>query len=370
MKWLLSMSSGRQIERQYMMEEILEQPVFIHRALSQDKEEVTQTAKTIIKAKKVILTGCGTSYHAALIGRHIFSKTAGILCEVVVASELQYFEGSIGKGTVIIAISQCGETDDVIRGIQEAKQSGAYIIALVNKPGSTLARISDKTIDLNCGLEIALVATKSLIAQLTVLYMLAFATVGKLEMGIRYLQSVSQVMKLYLTENRIVVATLANIIKNKRHCYIIARGVNSAVASEGAIKLKEVSRIHAEGMPGGELKHGTLALIEEGTPVVVICPVDYTYNHIINAAIETAARGATIIGISDKPNPVFDTWIKIPPVEEIFYPMVSIVPVQLLAYELAVAKGLDTDMPENILDFVRFDKSNHKTGRVSHLSPR
>ena len=361
------MSIIQQKEKQYMLEEILEQPASIIHALSQDSDDILSISKSIMKTKNIILTACGTSHHAALIGRHLFSKISGKLSEVIISSELEYFDYSIDSDTLIIALSQSGETDDVLQGIKHAKKDGANIIAIVNKPGSTLEQISDKTIHLNCGPEMALTATKSFMAQLTILYLLAFAAAGKLEIGIKDLKSVSRAMKLYLNKNRITVAKLTDMINNKRRCYFIARGVNSAIASEGALKLKEVSGIHAEGMPAGELKHGTLALIEEGTPVVVICPADYTYDHTMNSTIETAARGAMIIGVSDKKNPVFDTWIKIPPVKEIFYPMVSVIPIQLLAYELAVHKGLDADRPKNLVDFVRFDANNNKAGRVSNL---
>jgi glucosamine--fructose-6-phosphate aminotransferase (isomerizing) len=307
-----------------------------------------QAGKAILDAKQVVLTACGTSRYAALIGRYIFSRLAGKLSDVVMASEFGYFIDSIDEDTLIIAISQSGETADVIQGVRKAKENGAKIISLINVVGSTLARMSDEVIYLNCGPEVAVAATKSFINQLAIFYILAFAATSRIEEGIKNLKEISYFMSKVLDENNHKLSRLVRSIRGKVDFYYIARGINYAIAGEGALKLKEISYIHAEGLPAGELKHGTLALIEEGTPVVVICPNDYTYNATITNATETKARGAFIIGVSDKPAKVFNHWIKIPTVEEVFYPLVAILPLQLLAYHLAVTKGLDPDKPRNL----------------------
>ena len=148
--------------------------------------------------------------------------------------------------------------------------------------------------------------------------------------------------------NRSELVTLSQKLKDKTDFYYIARGINFAIASEGALKLKEISYIHAEGMPAGELKHGTLALIESGTPVVVICPADYTFAETLSNAIEAKSRGAYIIGVSDKESDIYDCWIRLPEVDELLYPMVAVVPLQLLAYHLAVNRGCDPDKPRNL----------------------
>jgi len=208
--------------------------------------------------------------------------------------------------------------------------------------------MSDKVLYLNCGPEIAVAATKSFTSQLTLFYMLSFAMVNLLDEVIKTLESISTRIEGILKFNGKELPKLADQTKNCRDFYFIARGINYAIATEGALKLKEVSYIHAEGMPAGELKHGTLSLIEENTPVVVICPHDYTFTETLSNIYEAKARGALIIGVSDSPNLLFDFWVGIIKVDEIFYPLVAVVPLQLLAYHLAIARGLDPDKPRNL----------------------
>ena len=332
----------------YMIKEIYEGPQSIRQALVQDKDQIRSIAMDILRANKVVLTACGSSRYAALVGRYLFSKMAGKLCEVIMGSEFGYFSESMDKNTLVIAISQSGETADIIQGVQEAKKRGATILSLVNTKGSSLARISDKVLYLNCGPEIAVAATKSFISQLTLFYMLSFAMVNLLDEVIKTLELVSIRIDEILKYNGKELPKLAQQTKNCRDFYFISRGINFAIANEGALKLKEVSYIHAEGMPAGELKHGTLSLIEENTPVVVICPHDYTFTETLSNVYEAKARGAFIIGVSESPNLLFDFWVGIIKVDEIFYPLVAIVPLQLLAYHLAIARGLDPDKPRNL----------------------
>lgn len=332
----------------FMLKEIMEGPEAIRKALRQDKKYIIDIAMTILRAKQVVITACGTSRYAALIGRYLFSQLVGKFCDVIMASEFHYFSGSIDKNTVVIAVSQSGETADVMEGVKRARAKGAKIISIVNVPGSSLARISHKVIYLNCGPEICVAATKSFIAQLVVFYMLAFAMMNKLDQGVKKLQAISEEVSGNFHENGQKLMLLAEKTKDQNNFYYIARGINFAIAAEGALKLKELSYIHAEGMPAGELKHGTLALIEEGTPVVAICPQDYTYHETLANAMETRARGAFVIGVSDQENEIYHEWIKIPKVEDIFYPLVVIVPLQLLAYYLATSRGKDPDKPRNL----------------------
>lgn len=332
----------------YMLKEIIEGPDAIQRAALQDPKYIMDVAMSILRAKQVVITACGSSRYAALIGRYLFSELAGKFCDVVMASEFHYFAPSIDKNTVVIAVSQSGETADVMEGVRKAKAKGAKIISIVNVPGSSLTRVSDKVLFLNCGPEICVAATKSFIAQLVIFYLLAFAMMNDLEQGMKKLRSLSVGVNGSFHENSDKLKRLAELMKDRNDFYYIARGMNFAMASEGALKLKELSYIHAEGMPAGELKHGTIALIEDGTPVVAICPHDSTFNETISNAIETKTRGAFIIGISDEENEIYNEWIKIPKVESMFYPLAVVIPLQLLAYYLAISRGKDPDRPRNL----------------------
>jgi len=332
----------------FMLKEIHEQPAAIRRALSQDREEVIKIADEIRRAKHVVFTACGTSRHAALIGRYAFSKIAGVFGDVVMASEFEYFIDSVSPETLVLAISQSGETADVLSGVRLARGRGARIISLVNSNNSSLARVSDRVLYMKSGPEIGVAATKTFMGQLTLLYLLAFAMANKYDEGIMQLHRVGDQIEATLDEDNDETTGMALKLKNQRDFYFIARGINFAVAAEGALKLKEVAYVHAEGMPAGELKHGTLALIDRGTPVVAICPHDYTFNEIMPNIAETASRGAYVIGISDKVESLFNEWIKIPSVPELFYPMVTIIPLQLLAYHSAVFRALDPDKPRNL----------------------
>ena len=332
----------------FMLKEIAEQPQAIRCALMQDKNLILEMAMDILRARQLVLTACGTSRYAALIGRYVFSKLAGKFGDVVMASEFQYFSDSVDKNTLVIAVSQSGETADVIQGVKKAKENGATVFSLVNVVGSTLARMSDKVVYLNCGPEIGVAATKSFTGQLAVLYLLGFAMVNRFDEGVNKIRAIARLMEDNLQHNGKKVIALAQELKAKNDFYYIARGINFAIAGEGALKLKEIAYVHAEGMPAGELKHGTLALIERGTPVVAVCPSDYTFHETLSNVAETKARGAFAIGVCDRQEPIFDEWIKIPQVEEIFYPLVSILPLQLLAYHIATARGLDPDKPRNL----------------------
>ena len=233
----------------FMLKEILEQPQAIRCALLQDTNLIMATAMDILRARQVVFTACGTSRYAALIGRYVFSKIAGKFSDVVMASEFEYFSDSIDKNTMVIAVSQSGETADVIQGVKRAKEAGATVFSLVNTVGSSLTRISDRVVYLNCGLEISVAATKSFLSQLVVLYLLAFAMVNRLDEGIEKIKAVCPLIEKNLHDNGNRLTELAQKLKNRNDFYYIARGINFAMAGEGALKLKEIAYIHAEGMP-------------------------------------------------------------------------------------------------------------------------
>jgi glucosamine--fructose-6-phosphate aminotransferase (isomerizing) len=201
---------------------------------------------------------------------------------------------------------------------------------------------------MNCGPEIGVAATKSFTAQLCLLYQLAYAMVDRLHEGQEKLRIISQEVENDLDYYTMSIPELARKMSNKKDFYFIARGINFAIASEGALKLKEIAYVHAEGMSSGELKHGTLALIEEDTPVIAICPTDYTYEDSLANIMEVKARGAYVVGVSDAQSKIFDYCIRVPKTEEILYPLVITIPLQILAYYSALVRGLDPDKPRNL----------------------
>jgi glucosamine--fructose-6-phosphate aminotransferase (isomerizing) len=233
-------------------------------------------------------------------------------------------------------------------GVRQAKANGAKIFSSVNVVSSSLARASDKVLYMNCGPEIGVAATKSFTAQLCLLYQLAFALADRLQEVQEKLRKISIEIKSEIAYYSTFMPELANKLSNKKDFYYIARGVNFAVASEGALKLKEIAYVHAEGMSAGELKHGTLALIDTGTPVIAICPTDYTFEDSMSNIMEAKSRGAYVIGLSDSRSMIFDNHIKIVKTDEIMYPLVTTIPLQILAYYSALARGLDPDKPRNL----------------------
>jgi len=332
----------------FMLKEIMQQPDTLLSATQQDKDIFTAVALDVLRADQIIVTACGSSRYAALVGRYLFSSVGKKFCEVVMASEFQYFAESVSRNTLVLAISQSGETLDVIDGVELARKAGARIVSIINRPQSLLGELSHNVLYLNCGPEIGVAATKSFLNQLAVFYLLAFSMVHSFDMAVDNIRKVSRQVARAIDWNNDVIAEITQKYHTKSDFYYIARGINFAIASEGALKLKEISYIHAEGMPAGELKHGTLSLIEEGTPVLVICPGDFTYKETLGNAIEAKARGAKIIAVSDVNNEVYDHWIKIPKVHDLLYPMVSVVPLQLLAYHMATSRGHNPDMPRNL----------------------
>ena len=332
----------------YMQKEIMEQPLRMRDAL--DQQTATKFAE-IMKNKKVIAIACGTARHAAVIGKHLLHKIAHFSMEVMMAHEFTYFTDDLDKNTVLLAVSQSGETADVMDCVRKAKQKGVTIISIVNVPSSTLARESDFVFYINCGPEIAVASTKAFTNQVIAFYLISFALAGTLETEIPRLRSIILDVEKTLIYFDIKSREVAQYLASKEHAYMLGKGIHFPIALEGALKLKEVSYIHAEGMPSGELKHGTLALIEPGTPVILLCPRDYTYHDTISNGLETKARGAYVIGISDMTHPSFNSWIQLPSLEKenhMFYPLFEIMPLQLIAYYTAVLLKRDVDKPRNL----------------------
>ncbi len=329
----------------YTLKEINEQPQTVISASVQEPARVEEFARAIRKAKSLYITASGTSYHAGLLMKFRLNKEARIRVDTVVAGELKEHTGFMGKGSAVVAFSQSGETADVLEAVKEAKKHGAKVYSVVNAAGSTLARESDGVLLLNCGPEVGVAATKSFTAQLVVANLVVDAVLGKRKSnGFKELSAaVTEALK---SDEQI--RDLVHEYRDRPDFYFVARGYESPVAMEGALKLKELSYIHAEGMPASELKHGTLALIEKGTPVVVLNPSGQLHADSLSNAEELRARGADVIGISDEKEDVYRHFIHVPKVQPKFTPIVEVIPLQLLAYHFAVAKKNDPDYPRNL----------------------
>ncbi|MFH1257858.1 MAG: glutamine--fructose-6-phosphate transaminase (isomerizing) [Candidatus Micrarchaeota archaeon] len=341
-------SSDKGMFAHYMLKEIFEQPQALKNSLQQPYGAVEEFAKAIHSAQGVMLIACGTALHAAMAGQYLLDKVAGKHVNVINASEFPYLETSLQKNSLVIAISQSGETADVLNAIKTIKSKGARVFSIINVQGSSIARASEKAVYINAGPEIAVASTKAFVCQLSVLYQIAFALNGKLEEGRKKLSEITALMKIAMDINAEKTQKLAASLKGVHDVYFIGRGINYPIALEGSLKMKEISYIHAEGMAAGELKHGTLALIEKNTPVIAISPRDYLFHETLSNEVETKARGARIIAVSNESNPVYDELLEIPDAEPDFYPLLSVIPLQLLAYHLAVLRGYDPDKPRNL----------------------
>lgn len=330
----------------HTLKEIHEQPRIVEKTGTQDLK-IQEFCNILINSKTVLLTGSGTSYHSALIAKHILSKFAKIRAEAIMSSEFQYTFDAIDNTSVLIAISQSGETADVLQSVKAAKQVGAKILSIVNNPTSSLARISDSSLSIDCGPEIGVAATKSFTAQLSLIYTIVDRLCnGCLDFEANKAFLVDALRQVLDTETEI--HSIAERLRDARDIYIIGRSIHYAVALEGALKIKELAYIHTEGIAAGELKHGPLALIDRNSYVLLVNPNDIASEDNISSAYEIKARGATIIGISDRPNNVYDIFIKIPSVKSMFYPIIEVLPFQILAYYLALAKNADPDYPRNL----------------------
>jgi len=329
----------------FTLKEIYEQHETILKAGEKTLDVIEKTADFIRHAKNIYITGSGTSYNSALIAKQMLSKYAKIKTEPIMSSELQFSPDSIEENSILIAISQSGESADVLDAVKIAKKANCKIISIVNLLTSSLAREADLVIGMNCGPEIGVAATKSFTSQLVIIYKIVekLSTEGILIDFSKISESVSKTL-----DKPIRIQLVAKDLKDISDIYVLGRGIHYPIAIEAALKLKELTYIHAEGIPGGELKHGPLALMDSTVFVLIINPNDSTYADTLTSAREIKARGAKIIGISDIESDVYDYWIEIPKVDELSYPISEIIPIQLLSYYAALEKDTDPDYPRNL----------------------
>ncbi len=313
----------------------------------------------LVNAQRIILIGCGTSWHAGLIGEYLIEDLARIPVEVEYASEFRYRNPVMSERDVVIAISQSGETADTLAALELAKERGALILGVVNAVGSSIARLTDAGTYIHAGPEIGVASTKAFTGQVTLLSMIALILAQrKRTISDRYfqqllneLQAIPDKVKQVLGNDR-KIQYIAGEIKDAGNALYLGRGCNFPVALEGALKLKEISYIHAEGYPAAEMKHGPIALIDENMPVVVIATNKSAYDKIVSNIQEVKARGGKVIAVvaegDDVISKMADYTISIPDTEEPFSPLISVIPLQLLSYYIAVMRGCNVDQPRNL----------------------
>jgi glucosamine--fructose-6-phosphate aminotransferase (isomerizing) len=329
----------------YMIKEISEQPKILSNIIDTQQKTIEKAAELIQKSYGSYLLGCGTAYYAALSGTYLFSKIVKRHINASIGSEFLYLVDFLKKTSLVIALSQSGETIDIISSLRKVQKKKAKILAITNVLGSTLFRMADEKILLNAGPEKCVLATKSFTAKIAILYLIAHSLNKTYLIGIKHLKkAIKEVKKLIQSDQ---IKNLASKLQNHQHIYILGRGVSYSTALESALKIKEVSYIHAEGFAGGELKHGVIALIEKNTPVIIYNPEDETYEDTLSSAYEVKARGAYIIGISNKLNAVYDEFIKVGNCQEATI-IPNVVVAQLMGYYLALSKGYDPDKPRNL----------------------
>jgi glucosamine--fructose-6-phosphate aminotransferase (isomerizing) len=340
-KWTLQVAEKMGYPH-FMLKEIFEQPAAVRETLRSDPAALKRLSEEMEKARGVYLVGCGTSYHAALVGKYLLSKLANLSVEAVLSSEFQE-SCRVEKGELVLAITQSGETADTLKAARLAKEKGAKVACLVNVVGSTITRESDLTCYIHAGPEISVVATKTFTSQLAYLLRLALSLSSKK----LNLSNLHEMIETVLKQMQPKTKELASRYRSIEDIYLISRGIGYPIAMEGALKLKEVAYVHAEAMAGGELKHGTLALIEEGTPVMALVPPGEVRDRMFSNIQEVKARGAKVVAIACERIPNVETCL-LPPVEETLFPFLSILPLQLLSYYLAVERGCDPDRPRHL----------------------
>jgi len=332
----------------FMLKEILDQKDSIPTTLAISKKEIAAAVRMLKSASKIFMTGCGTAGHMCMGGEYFFIEKAGHATPFVPASEFHKLAPFIDGKSVLITVTQSGETADLLEAIKEAKGRGAKILSLVNVRNSSVERESDLVLPINVGVEKAVASTKAATSQLALLILLAHALGGdeaaarrlfvRAVAGLREWLSPALLKKIEHAAKRFVA---------REHLYVIGKSLYFPVALEAALKIKEVSYIHAEGLASGELKHGTIALIEKGTPCMVFIANDAFKNDLLGSASELKARGAFLIGISPEKHPVFDEWIPVPDMKEAS-PLTHMIAAQIFAYYLSVQRGHNPDMPRNL----------------------
>jgi glucosamine--fructose-6-phosphate aminotransferase (isomerizing) len=351
----------------HMLKEIFEQPRALktcmggridHRNHRIRLGGIASYLRDLTRTRRLILAACGTAFHAGLVGEFLFEQLARIPAETEYASEFRYRNPIIEDRTVVIAISQSGETLDTLAAVEEAKERGATVLGIVNVVGSSIARATDAGIYLHAGPEIGVASTKAFTAQVAVLTMLAIELGRRKHISSddadRYIDELSQIPDKISTilaqSEQIKDIAAANI--DKDNWLFLGRGFNYPVALEGALKLKEISYIHAEGLPAAEMKHGPIALIADGMPAVFIATAGPQYDKIMGNISEVCARGGRIIAVATEGDQNIaqytDHLITIPDAPEFLQPMLAVVPLQLLAYHAAVLRGQDVDKPRNL----------------------
>ena len=352
----------------FMLKEIHEQPETIHDCLRGRLQVETGEIKmggiqnhldALVNADRILMVACGTSWHAGLIAEYVFEELCRIPVEVEYASEFRYRNPVVKKGDVIIAISQSGETADTLVALEKAKEQGAFIFGVVNVVGSSIARISHAGAYTHAGPEIGVASTKAFTGQLAVLMMMALkigyakGTISKE----RYLHLMNELDAVPDKVKQILADTsnierIANKYKDASDALFLGRGYNFPVALEGALKLKEISYIHAEGYPAAEMKHGPIALVDENLPVVFVATKDSYYEKIISNVQEIKARKGRVVAVASEGDNVITTMSEdvmfVPECDEVIAPLLSTIPLQLLSYYVGVAKGYNVDMPRNL----------------------
>ena len=332
----------------FMLKEIFEQKETIERALNQDERQIEKVAEMIRKSFGTFFIGCGTAGKVCATAEYLFAKIARRHVNVIFGSEFDTQEPLLTSKTLLIAVSQSGETADILEAYKIAKKRGVRTVGVVNVEGSSVARHSDVVLPVNAGVEKAVASTKATTAQLAILTLLAYAVAGKLDEGKRMLaEAASQINDLLNPRYSEHLEKIARKIKNVESLYIIGKAADYPMALEAAIKLQEVSYIHAEGFAAGELKHGPLALISRGTPLIAFVPTGKFRADVLSNVAEVQARGGKIIGVSAENDELFDEWIRVPDVGNA-QPIVNIIPIQLLAYHLAVLRKNNPDLPRNL----------------------
>jgi len=351
----------------YMLKEIYEQPRTIENALRGrvDMDEATarfgglnMSTAELRAIDQIVITACGTSWHAALVGEYLFEEFAHIPVEVEYASEFRYRNAPIEKHTLVLAITQSGETADTLAGLREARRRGHKVLSICNVVGSTIAREADGGIYLHAGPEIGVASTKAFTSQVTALTLFALL-MGRIRMmgasrGVQILRALEaapkQVESILAQDD--TIKKIALRYAQSEDFFFLGRQYCFPVALEGALKLKEISYIHAEGYPAAEMKHGPIAMIDEKTPTVILTPTDSLYDKTLSNLQEIKARKGPIIAIATEGNTqiakMVDEVVYVPATPEPLFPLLSVVPLQLLAYHIAVARGCDVDKPRNL----------------------
>jgi glucosamine--fructose-6-phosphate aminotransferase (isomerizing) len=351
----------------YMLKEICEQPQTITDGfrgrilINEGKVKLgglSDVEEKLVDAHKIIIIACGTSWHAALIGEYLIEEYCRIPVEVEYASEFRYRNPILSKNDIVIVISQSGETADTLAALREGKEKGAHTLGIVNSVGSTIARETEAGVYIHAGPEIGVASTKAFTSQVTVLFLIMLLIARKKTMSVvtgqqllKELKELPEKVQTIIAQSH-VIEEVAEKYKDIRNFLYLGRGLNFPVALEGALKLKEISYIHAEGYPAAEMKHGPIALIDEDMPVVFIATHDQIYEKVISNLEEVRARSGKIIAIANhgdkKIEKLADHIIYIPETCQALIPILAVIPLQLLAYYIAVKRGCDVDQPRNL----------------------